>query len=137
MSTFDRALCAGKHVLFDSTDPADHALARQFCAACPLQLACARRLGDMLRNAGYYGHPEGTWAGRLLTDGNDRNATRRLARTARAERVAAEDAAYTDRDAQQAHSAHTRGDRSAWACDGHRVYQRRAKRNQRAEREAS
>ena len=132
MSTFDRAPCVGKHDLFDSVDLADHALAREICADCPIQLDCARRLGEMIRGAGYYGHPEGTWAGRLVIDGNDRNQTRRRARAARADQRDAEEAAYTDAEALQAHSAYSAGDKSIWASVGHRVYGRRQKRRLRA-----
>jgi hypothetical protein len=133
MST--RTPCAGKHVLFDSTDPADHALAARLCGWCPLLDACRDRLADMRANAGYYGHPEGTWAGQLCIDGSGKNAARRLSKESRADRIATEDAAYSDAEARQAHAAYTIGDRTTWASVGHRVYDRRRKQRQRVARQ--
>lgn len=130
MTTYDRALCIGKHVLFDSTDPADHALAAQFCAACPITATCRERLTDMTASAGYYGHPEGTWAGQLITEPT-RDLTRRLAANGKAEQRAAEEDAYDEAEARKAHSAYTLGDRSTWARVGHLVYDRRRTRARR------
>lgn len=118
--------CVGLHDLFDATDAWNHAKAAALCATCPLIDACAERVAEVTATAGYYGHPEGTWAGRLhLNDGSE---TRRLAQHARAERIAAEDAAYTETTARQAHSAYSMGDKSEWARTGHRVYDRMRKR---------
>ena len=130
--TFDRALCVGQHALFDSTDPATHAQAAELCAACPLLDACRERLAEMKASVGYYGHPEGTWAGELHTDGTGRNKVRRAAKEARSVRIAREDAAYTEAEARRAHAAYTAGDTSGWAAMGHRVYGRRRKRRNRA-----
>jgi hypothetical protein len=127
------APCTGKHALFDSTDERDHQLAVELCATCPLIDACETRLAEMLANVGYYGHPEGTWAGRLFRDSNGRNSVRRAAKEARSVRIAREDAAFTETEARQAHAAYTAGDRSGWAAMGHRVYGRRRKRRNRAE----
>jgi hypothetical protein len=129
MST--RTPCAGKHVLFDSTDISDHLTAARICAACPLINTCRQRLTELQANAPFYGHPEGTWAGLLLTDGNTRNRVRRLARQSQAERMAAEEANYTDASARQAHTAFAHGDQSEWARTGERIYRRRQKRGQR------
>lgn len=124
--------CAGEHVLFDSVDPCDHAVARQLCDTCPLADACRDRLAQVLATADYYGQPEGTWAGQLLADLNGRNRRkRRLAAEPQAERIHAEDAAYSKRDARQAHAAYGAGDTSDWAAIGNRVYGRRLKRAQR------
>ena len=86
----------------------------------------------MITNIGYHGHPEGTWAGQLFLDGAGRNAARRAARESRRERIEREEEAFTDREARRAHTAYTLGDRSLWACTGHRVYDRRQKRARRA-----
>lgn len=128
----EQALCVGKHVLFDSIDPQDHELAAKFCATCPALDACRERLAEVQADAGYYGHPEGTWAGRLHL-GETTTVTRRLAAKSRADRLAAEDAAYSIADAKQAHTAYAQGDRSDWASIGHRVYGRRRKRRIREE----
>jgi hypothetical protein len=123
MST--RVPCAGKHALFDSTDERDHAEAARFCATCPLIAACRQRLDDMTATAGYYGHPEGTWAGQLMVQPD---GVRRLAAVTRSARIEAEEARYTDADARQAHTAYAAGDKSEWARTGHRVFDRRRKR---------
>jgi hypothetical protein len=123
--------CRGQHALFDSTDVEDHLKARDICAACPLIDACRAEVADMLANAGYYGHPEGTWAGELQLAGHHgQTLVRRHAKQQRAERREREESLYTDEDARRAHAAYTRGDRGEWASVGHRVYQRRAKRGQ-------
>ena len=64
------ALCIGQHALFDSTDPRDHYAAAELCDACPLIEACRDHLQQVAATAGYYGHPEGTWAGLLIVPGD-------------------------------------------------------------------
>jgi hypothetical protein len=130
--------CRGQHALFDSTDVSDHYKARDICAACPLIDACRAEVTALIANAGYYGHPEGTWAGDLYHSGKlAHSAIRAHAKRARAERIMREDAMYSDDDARDAHAAYTRGERGRWARVGHKVYQRRAKRRQRVELEAA
>lgn len=73
------APCVGRHDLFDSTDPCDHAAARELCEACPVLAACRAQLEDVLARAKFHGQPEGTWAGRLIADVNGRNRKRRIA----------------------------------------------------------
>lgn len=132
MTTLDQAACVGRHALFDSTRPEDHNEARAICATCPVIDACRQRLADMKAIAAYYTQPEGTWAGELYLSGDNRNQIRRAAKEARSVRIAREDAAFSDREARQAHAAYTAGDRSGWALMGHRVYGRRRKRRNRA-----
>lgn len=116
--------CYGKHALFDSINPADHHAARALCLACPLTRACAQLLEDTTASGGVYGHPEGTWAGQLITPPTE-VTRKRLSAISRAEHIGTEDARYTDETARQAHSAYSAGDRSEWATTGHRVYDRR------------
>ena len=124
--------CTGQHALFDSTDVTDHLKAREICAGCPLIEACRENVADILANAGYYGHPEGTWAGELQLSGRyGRSVIRNHAREMRTQQKMFEESLYTDDDARAAHAAYTRGDRGQWASVGHKVYQRRAKRRQR------
>jgi hypothetical protein len=129
--------CVGLHDLFDATDAWNHAKAAALCATCPLIDACAKRLAELQTAASVYGHPEGTWAGRLhLTPASGQ--ARRLAAESRIERNARQEAAYTDADVRRAHTAYQRGDTSEWALIGHRIYGRRRLRARRAqEREAS
>lgn len=134
MST--RTPCAGRHDLFDSTDPEVHALAAQLCAGCPLIDACRQRLADVIATGGYFGRPEGTWAGELIVDHNARNQRRRErrgggpAKVTRTERLREEEERYSDAEAHSARCAALRGDTSEWALTGRRVYDRRAKRRQ-------
>jgi hypothetical protein len=124
--------CRGQHALFDSTEVEDHLKAREICATCPLIGACRAEVTAILENAGYYGHPEGTWAGELQLAGHHgQTLVRRYAKQKRAERREREEALYTDDDARRAHAAYTSGDRGEWASAGHRVYQRRSKKRQR------
>ncbi len=62
--------CAGRWELFDSTDLADHAEARDLCSRCPVLLRCAQQLrAEQEATAGLRGSgggPSGTWAGKLL-----------------------------------------------------------------------
>ncbi len=113
--------CVGKWNLFDSTNLADHQLAAQLCAACPMTQECRQRY-EKARSAAYGTVPVGTWAGRLY--GRPRTDERA--------RVALEDAAYSDRDARAAHNAWNQGDRSQWARTGQRVWDRRYRRQRRA-----
>lgn len=124
------APCAGKWELFDSVDAADHAEAKALCDICPHILACARELGLVKQGAGIYGHPEGTWAGRLERPRHwrtirDENSESRNAR------IVEEDALYDHEQSRIAHNAYSAGDRTEWARVGHRVYQRNVKRRQR------
>lgn len=48
------------------------------------------------------------------------------------DRIAREDATFSDEDARSARAAHNRGDRSEWAVTGYRVYQRRNRQRARA-----
>lgn len=120
--------CAGKHALFDSIDPRDHAEASELCATCPILLDCATTAEQMLRTSV---HPEGTWGGQSF--GMTDKMRRRFSSETRAERLELEDAAYTTAEARRAHSAYTAGDKSEWAKTGHRVYDRRRKNRNRTD----
>ena len=63
-----RPPCAGRHELFDSTTPEDHAAAAALCAGCPIVDKCRDLLAEAKTMHGYnhlFG-PRGTWAGELL-----------------------------------------------------------------------
>lgn len=122
--------CVGKHALFDSTEPDAHAEAAHLCAICPLIDACEQRLAEIQSDAGYYGHPEGTWAGGLVTEPQQSEA-RRLAHWRKFEERASQDAAYTEAEARRAHSLYTSGVRNDWTRTGHLVYDRRRKARER------
>lgn len=64
--------CYGKWELFDSTDPADHQVAKAICATCPLLVGCMELLAETQRTASTAGGPEGTWAGQYLVSGRNR-----------------------------------------------------------------
>jgi hypothetical protein len=128
--------CVGKHDLFDATDAWNHAKAAALCATCPLIEACAERFARLQAEASVYGHPEGTWAGRLYLTPTAGQA-RRLAAESRLERNARQEAAYTDDDVRRAHTAYQGGDGSEWALIGHRIYNRRRARRRSMERKAS
>jgi hypothetical protein len=112
--------CAGKWSLFDSTEPRNHAKARALCAACPVILECYERLQLSLQ-VDTSARPRGTWAGMLIGRAAESVVDRR-------ERIAREDAIYSEREALDAHNAYSRGERGAWAITGHRVWDRRYRR---------
>ena len=59
--------CFGQIQLFESTKPADHARAREFCLRCPDIDWCDGELQRTLADTyGTDGGPRGTWAGRLI-----------------------------------------------------------------------
>lgn len=117
--------CAGKWDLFDSTDLADHEEAVQLCAACPMKLECRIMLETARAVADSGGRPTGTWAGTLV--GSAR---------VKAERMAVEEAMFTDEQALAAHRAHKAGRRDKQTRIGERVYERRRTRRARAARAA-
>lgn len=60
--------CHGKGPLFDSVDVADHLIAREVCASCPVIDWCRDEFTLAVRAAtgvGAYAGPSGTWAGVL------------------------------------------------------------------------
>lgn len=120
-TTVEPTPCVGKWELFDSTHPADHNEARQYCLACPLLEKCRADLRTATSSAYSVAYgPCGTWAGELVG---------RNVRSAR--QIAAEDSLFTEADARAAHAAWTRGERSDWAVRGERTYQRRRVRTNR------
>lgn len=124
--------CAGEWRIFDSMDLYDHIEAKALCDTCPVLRECATLLADVKREGGILGQPEGTWAGKLHEPPN--LTTRQRANQRRnAEREAAEEAAFDDDAARIAHSQYQNGNRTEWTRTGHKVYQRRNKRKQRAE----
>jgi hypothetical protein len=139
MST-PRTPCHGESASFDSTDQKDHAFAKSLCLGlrrpdgsqitkpCPMLGPCKKLLDDTLEEYGK-GGPRGTWAG-ILVDAAQITADAKHDRSA--ERIATEDAAYTEETARRARSAYEAGDRSAWACAGNRTYQRRRMARRRA-----
>lgn len=68
--SLEGAACRGQSALFDSTSVADHRLAREICASCPVLRDCAILLRKVqeetagTKHAG--GGPIGTWAGKLV-----------------------------------------------------------------------
>ena len=66
--------CAGRSVLFDSTDLFDHLTARRTCSGCPMVAACLERALSIADERGERDHsrrgPDGTWAGLLWRSGS-------------------------------------------------------------------
>ena len=64
--------CAGRSVLFDSTDLFDHLAARRTCASCPMVRACIERALAVAAEhpAGAERGPDGTWGGLLWRGGS-------------------------------------------------------------------
>lgn len=126
------AACEGQGELFDSTDPFMHAVARAVCDRCPIIDECRRRRDQAIADYGTGEHGvHGTWAGELV-----RGPQRDARKDRDPDRWAAEEAAYTDEQAKAARAAYERGDRTAWAVAGNRIYQRRRMRRSRAARAA-
>lgn len=121
--------CTGKWDLFDSTDPRKHTEARALCASCPMLQECYERLQLSLQ-VDTSARPRGTWAGMLLGRGSESLVDRR-------DRVAREDAIYSEREALDAHNAYSRGERGAWAVIGHRVWDRRYRRRRHQQQEVA
>lgn len=117
------AACAGQWELFDSTDRADHREAVKLCKVCPMLSACVTQLRKA-QQASPWGGPQGTWAGLLIN--NNGPATDR-SRNRDSERIAAEEAAYSEEDCRAAKAAYMRGSRTEWAVAGNRTYERRRK----------
>lgn len=67
--------CWGQAALFDSTRPADHARAKEFCLRCPVIDWCEGEL-QKARSLPHGHATRGTWAGRLIADPGDRKAKR-------------------------------------------------------------
>lgn len=65
--------CAGKSLLFDSTDDFEHLMARALCAHCPLVRDCLMQAvtiaGEFTSRSPHRG-PDGTWGGLLWRDGS-------------------------------------------------------------------
>lgn len=121
--------CYGKHDLFDSTEIEDHKSARALCGTCPVMVACMRNLADVKQAGGYYGRPQGTWAGQLQSDLGPYE--RHLARRSD-QRVESDDLDYDSQQARAAHTSFLAGKRDEWTRTGERVYQARRKRAERA-----
>lgn len=110
----DGALCVGASWLFEQTTRTAHERAALLCAACPAIDWCARTAANEDPSS-----LTGTWAGHLY--GEEPH-----------DRIAEEDAKYTDYEAKACHAAYTRGIHTDYVCAGERFYQRRAKRQARA-----
>lgn len=82
--------CVGKWALFDSTKPDDHATAKAICGTCPDPCTWDLREAQRLAHSG--GGPQGTWAGRLLTENPDHRIEYK--RQYRAKKAAERKAAY-------------------------------------------
>lgn len=122
--------CAGKWVLFDSTDPSDHIKAARLCATCPMRAECEQRL-ESARNRSHrpvaaYG-PAGTWAGHLVGAGPRISV----------ERARAEEAMFTADELREAHNAYNSGIRTDRIKTAERIYQRNRKRRAYAARKAA
>lgn len=123
--------CYGQHELFDSMDIYNHRVAKAICDTCPIILECGRNLAETKKLGGLYGQPEGTWAGQLQSTAGDREQRRAYYRRTHDAQVEAEDARYDDDQARTASSDYKAGIRNDWTTTGHRVHQRRMKRQQR------
>jgi hypothetical protein len=127
--------CLGQHELFDSVARDDHRAAKIICLGrqrpdgsqitprCPFLAECKATLDAAREEFGIPHGPEGTWAGLLVTAAA--GVTEDFTRNRDPARIAAEEAAYTDRQAREAKTAVARGDRSPWAVAGARTYERR------------
>lgn len=75
-----RAACEGQWDLFDSTEPADHEEAKAICQTCPMALACASRVRDLLstRYKGEFTYLQGTWAGKHYGNGRTPRGARAI-----------------------------------------------------------
>jgi hypothetical protein len=130
--THEQAACHGKWFLFDSTELADHIDARRICYSCDAFEWCAERTQSLRGPSAWL---EGTWAGRLYTNGRQRNE---IPDETREERFAREEELFADPDdLDGAVNAYRSGRRDEWARTGYRVYARRMKRQQVAQRKAS
>ena len=110
------AACAGKWELFDSTDVLDHIEAKKICATCPIRSTCDALYLDVAHASHPRGMPSGTWAGRLrgaTSLDHCRNAEEQM---------------FTDDEALAAHAAYVRGERDSRTVMGHRVWDRRYRR---------
>lgn len=116
-----RAACVGQSSLFDSTEPADHRVAKQICLRdCPMLNACRQELRAAQQaeaGSGASGGPRGTWAGQLMGHNRKRD----------------QPVPGLPREVREARAAYARGDRTDWATAGNRAYERA----RRALREAS
>ena len=117
--------CTGQWKLFDSTEPRDHAKARALCATCPMLHECYERL-QLSIAVDTSAKPRGTWAGMSFGYRGGEGVVERR------ERIAREDAIYSEREALDAHNAYNCGDRGSWAVTGHRVWDRRYRRRRSA-----
>jgi hypothetical protein len=103
----ERALCAGKHELFDATDEVSHARAAAICRECPLMKDCAVKATTVEA-------PTGTWAARLHSKhGRPSNQPH------------IEDAMFTVEEARECYNAWGRGERTPLNKIGRRVHKRR------------
>lgn len=121
--------CAGQWELFDSTDELHHLKAKTLCGECPMIAECSRRLESARNRAfkggtGNYG-PRGTWAGKLI--GAPRTSE---------ERIAAEDAMFTDDELKDGHAAWAAGVRDDRTTVAERIYQRKSARRKYQARKA-
>jgi hypothetical protein len=113
--------CHGHTALFDSTDQPDHARAQNMCLGlrrpdgsqitkpCPFLAGCKKLLDDTLETYGK-GGPRGTWAG-ILVDAAEIRADATHDRSA--ERIAAEEAAYTVETARKARARRRAAEKDA------------------------
>lgn len=115
--------CAGRWELFDSTNYADHLIARTYCQKCPLIEQCQERLEEAaaLRLSGVTdGGPRGTWAGQMIGAGSKPKVrpivTIKVPSDVR----------------RAAHAAYRRGDRTPEVIKGERAYQQAWREKRRA-----
>jgi hypothetical protein len=111
-----RPACVGEHVLFDSTDPDDHRLAKAICAECPAAAWCAERAELLKKDHAHCRPLTGTWAGRLY----GRTGTPVKA-------VKEPEPDYTDEQLRAFNAAYVRGETSPEVLLGARIYNRRRK----------
>jgi hypothetical protein len=70
IEVFEEAKCIGQPLLFESTLPGDHEVAKALCEKCPALAACRELLREefdiarTLLTCG--GGPTGTWAGQMV-----------------------------------------------------------------------
>ena len=119
MSPETRAACAGKWMLFDSTQPelADRAVA--ICHTCPLLEACREHTEAERRRTRRAGQAiSGTWAGRLYGASRDPIGDQ-----------------FPEDELRTAHARYQQGVRTPTVTYLERVYQRNRKRQQKRTKE--
>lgn len=79
MITDEPTPCFGRGKLFDSTAADEHAYAATLCRqVCPMLAECGRERDQLLKDPTFRLGAHGTWAGKLLNPGGERNRKPRV-----------------------------------------------------------